>query len=266
MSITAAALVLLLQTVPPPPFQRVLVPVSVVEAPGAGGTRWASELWVVNVSGEPATVSELPCLVATSGGCAPTATVPPNRSVVVPPTPGRSAAEPGVLMLLPTHLAPLMGLTLHVRDLSRQSESWGTEIPVVREVDFTYSGIYLTGIASGPDFRQTLRIYALLDRIGSVQRRVKLYGITATEDRLLRDEVITLEAPPPPPPNRIGTPLAQKTLTSDFFGPADPAIIRMYVTIEGISDPLALPPLIPFWAFVSVTNNATQQVTTVTPN
>ncbi|HEX8154532.1 MAG TPA: hypothetical protein VF698_15465 [Thermoanaerobaculia bacterium] len=244
----------------PPPYQRVLVPLSVAELAGANGSRWTTELWAVNHSGEAAWVAPLPCIVSSASICADQIDIPAGRSVRLPPL--GNASYPGVLALIPAWNA--VSLTLHVRDLSKQSESWGTEIPVVRESEFFTRPTSASGIAFGRDYRHTLRLYALLDNRPSVQYRVKLYGITAAEDRLLREQVVTLVAPPAPPPNRIGTLPAQTTLT-DFFNVAAPDVDRVRLTIDLVTDPLALQAPVPYWGFVSVTNNVTQQVTTVTP-
>lgn len=244
----------------PPPYQRVLVPLSVGEIAGANGSRWTTELWAVNSSGEPAWVAASPCPISAVSVCANQIDIEPGRSVRLPAF--GSATWPGVVVFIPSWNA--ISLTLHVRDLSKQSESWGTEIPVVRESDFFTRPTSASGIAFGRDYRHTLRLYALLDSRPSVQYRLKLYGVTATEDRLLREQVVTLVAPPTPPPNRIGTLPAQITLT-DFFDVAAPGVDRVRLTIDLVTDPLALQAPVPYWAFVSVTNNVTQQVTTVTP-
>jgi hypothetical protein len=123
----------------------------------------------------------------------------------------------------------------------------------------------MTNIPFGGDYRQTLRIYALLDNIASARFRVKLYEVTGSAaDRLLREDVVTLEPPPPPPPNQIGTPLAQLTLT-DLFAIEIGGVHRVRVSIEPMTEPTALLWPVPYWAFVSITNNDTQQVTTVVP-
>jgi|SRR5687768_17246499 len=247
----------------PPPHQRVLVPVSVADVPGAVGSLWTAELWAVNANAEKAGVAALPCLVDPVAFCAATVDLLAGRSTRIPPL--GNADSPGVLLLVPTHLANQIGFTLHVRDLSRQSESWGAEIPVVRERDFFTNPSHITSIPFGSGYRQTLRIYALLDSISSARFRVKLYEVTGTaNDRLLREDIVTLEPPPPPPPNRIGTPLAQITLT-DLFAIEIGGVNRVRVSIEPMTEPTALLPPIPYWAFVSITNNQTQQVTTVTP-
>jgi len=46
-----------------------------------------------------------------------------------------------------------------VRDLSRQAEAFGTEVPVVREKDWKRGSLSLLNVRSDPRFRITLRVY-----------------------------------------------------------------------------------------------------------
>lgn len=247
----------------PPLHQRILVPISVGDVPGANGSIWTAELWAVNTSTERVPVAALPCIVSSTEGCASDLELLPGRTTKLPAF--GSSAAPGVLLLIPPERAMQTGFTLHVRDLAQQSQSWGAEIPVVREKDFFTGPAHMANVPFGSDYRQTLRIYAILDNVATARLRVKMYAVNAgSEDRLLRDDVVTLEPGPAPPPNRIGSPLAQITLT-DLFAIEIAGVDRVRISIEPLTDPVALLPPIPFWAFVSITNNKTQQVTTVTP-
>ena len=251
--------------VTPPPYQRVLVPISVADVPGANGALWTAELWGFNGNGTDniVHVEPLPCLVIAMSRCATAFALPPGRSTRV--LPYGTPPAPGVLMLIPTHLAERTSFTLHVRDLTRQSDSWGVQIPVVRERDFFTGPTHMTNIPFGSDYRQTLRIYAILDGPLSAQFRVKLFQVTgSTDDRLLTDQVITIDPPPVPPPNQIPSPLVQLTLT-DLFLIEIAGVNRVRVTIEPATEPTALRPPVPYWAFVSITNNRTNDVTTVVP-
>ncbi len=267
LRIAALALTLLTVTanaLTPPPLQRVLVPISVDDVAGANNSLWTAELWAMNANGQPVVVGTLPCTLGGSNvACAPSFELAPGRTTRIPAL--GSPSSPGVLLLVPADHAGQIAFTLHVRDLNRQSESWGAEIPVVRERDFFTNPSHMTNIPFGSDYRQTLRIYALLDNLATARLRVKLYEVTGTaDDRLLRDDVVTLELPPPPPPNQIGTSLAQITLT-DLFAIEIGGVNRVRVSIEPMTEPMALLPPVPYWAFVSITNNKTQQVTTVAP-
>lgn len=130
----------------PPSHQRVLVPLHEPTIAGANGSRWTTELWVVNASGDAAPIAAVPCIVTSNLiHCVPLVTVPPNRTLAIPAL--GTAEKPG-------------GAAAHL-DTDRPS--------------------------------------------------------------------------------------------------------RVRISIEPITDPLALVAPNPFWAFVTVTNNTTQQVTTVVP-
>jgi IPT/TIG domain len=140
---------------------------------------------------------------------------------------------------------------LRVTDVTRNSQSHGVEIPVVREDDFTTIGkVVLLGVPIDPRFRNTLRIYGL--RRGPQEVHVTVNGVThpltlQMSDNLFEPSFATFTAFP----TAEQLPPDQRTVT---------------VTIQ---DPLGgrgIAGATPFWAFVSVTNNETQQITTITPN
>jgi hypothetical protein len=240
----------------------VLVPIGVADVAGAKGSLWTTELWAVSTNSESVAVAALPCLLGPNG-CAAAFELAPGRTTKVGPL--ASAENPGVLLLVPKPQAANVAFTLHVRDLNKQSESWGAEIPVVPEEDLFTGPAHMPNVPFGSKYRQTLRIYALLDAVPAATFRVKMYHVTGTApDRLLRDDVVTLNRGPEPPPNMIGSPLAQIAIV-DMFLIEIGGVDRVRVSIESMTDPTALRPPIPYWAFVSITNNETQQVTTVTP-
>ncbi|HEY0142020.1 MAG TPA: hypothetical protein VGF48_14065 [Thermoanaerobaculia bacterium] len=249
----------------PPPaegeLQRVLIPISVSDVPGANGSLWTSELWAVNGSEEPGVAFALPCALAPDG-CGATI-LEPDRSVRLPNW--GTPQQPGVLLLVsdPT------SLTLHVRDKSRNEQSWGAEIPVVDEDDFFDEVSHMTGIPAGPAWRHTLRIYSISNTFGipvpglPVGRDgfiVRLYAVTAAGDQLLREREYLIPPHAVPPPNQIPSPLGQFTITDLFAGTAQHE--RLRVSIEPFSEGFSFSPT-PYWAFVSVTNNESQQFTTV---
>jgi hypothetical protein len=143
---------------------------------------------------------------------------------------------------------------LRVTDVTRQATSHGVEIPVVHRDDFTETGrISLLGVPIDPRFRNTLRIYSL----GRGPQRVSVQvGNQAHQ--------ITLQ----PGEDMFEPSYAQFT---DFPLPADlPAgqdTIRVVVDAIPACPICPLPHVLPpVWAFITVTNNETQQITTITPN
>jgi hypothetical protein len=161
-------------------------------------------------------------------------------------------AIPAALIRVPIEWADSLEFALRVRDVSRQSDSWGTEVPVVRE-DRAYRHPFdVLNVPLQPRFRQTLRIYDFEDRSGG-SVRVQYYNMTT--GALLKDSQLALLAPQSAD---IFTPAY---LQLDVFSQLGnvPGVDRMRVRISPTSDVQRL------WAMVSVTNNVTQEVTMITP-
>ncbi|MGA7616679.1 MAG: hypothetical protein WBX15_16015 [Thermoanaerobaculia bacterium] len=140
---------------------------------------------------------------------------------------------------------------LRLQDVSRQAETWGTSLPVVRERD-TFSGtLELLNVPTDARFRSTLRVYDFAVRFKS-QVTVRFYNMDS--DELLLQLPLTLathEASLAPQALLIDLPLAYPELASAE---------NLRITIDPAT------PGMQFWAFVSVTNNATQHVTMVLPD
>lgn len=142
---------------------------------------------------------------------------------------------------------------LRVTDVTRQATSHGVEIPVVHKDDFTAGRISLLGVPLDPKFRNTLRIYS----IGPGPRNVVVQIGNRTHQLALQ----------------AGGDVFQPAYAqfTDFPLPADmpPGQQTVRVVIDPIPPcpicplPHVLPPI---WAFITVTNNETQQITTITPN
>jgi hypothetical protein len=149
---------------------------------------------------------------------------------------------PGRFAYLSTEDAEMLAANLRVFDVSRQSLNFGTEIPIVRRHEFTAGPTVLLGVPTDHRFRSTLRIYA--DTPGLV--RVTVEGQAPVDVAL--------------------------TGGGDLFTPAYATFNDwpdhgqpVRVTLE--PHPLRLSPVVdlPIWAFVSVTNNLTQLITTISP-
>lgn len=140
---------------------------------------------------------------------------------------------------------------LRVRDVTREATSHGVEIPVVHGREFKNDRVSLLGVPVEQRFRKTLRIYSLAR--GEVLVNVQIGD---------RSHPVTLQA------------------AEDWFHPAmatftDFPLLEelpqgqtsVRVVIDVPRDPNnPAQPNIPIWAFVTVTNNETQQITTITPN
>ena len=124
---------------------------------------------------------------------------------------------------------------LRAYDTSRSAENFGTEIPVVRGGEFRTETFALLGVPLDPRFRNTLRIYAY----EAVTVRIQGLG---------------------------GTRTVQLSGSNDAFTPFY-AQISDFPTGSGVTDVIIERPGVGtgVWAFITVTNNETQHITTIAP-
>lgn len=138
--------------------------------------------------------------------------------------------------------ADSLAASLRVRDITRQALSHGTEVPVVRRDDFTTEKKILLGVPSDGRFRSTLRIYSLVHTTAPVNLSINGQGrqVFLQQGRSIFEPSFAV--------------------VSDFPSreEVDP--------IHYLDRVVILPSTVPLWGFVSVTNNDTQQITTITPN
>jgi len=223
-----------------PTLERILLPVFAGPSPGAFGSLWTSELWIYNDDDEPAGVGYL---------------FPPDTGQIAPKSsrsgvgngPGYSPAR---FITVLASQAPRLQFNLRIRDLSRQAQTAGTEIPVVRESKFRSGRVILLNVPIDARFRQTLRLYEFLEtgqRPGSVL--VRFFRIGSPPDALVHEEGLTLAGP-------------SSVVAYAQLGPFPPELFdasTVRIEIEPVT------PNMRYWGFVSITNNETQHVTTVTP-
>lgn len=218
-----------------PPGERMLLPVFTEQVPGAFGSLWRSELWVYNDNLESAGVGLVGDVPAKS-----------TSGPVLGQRP--TGATPGAVMTALPHLAAGLSFNLRVRDLSRSAESFGTEIPVVRESEFFTSKVTLLNVPTDSRFRPMLRVYQFLGFLQPPATvRVRFYRTGQTPDLLLEQLTLSLEG---------SGALAYAQLSSLPLDSISDPTVR--VEIESIGS-------MRFWAFVSITNNETQHVTIITP-
>jgi len=230
---------------PPSPkfFDRALIPV-IFNGPGAFGSNWVTELSLRNDN---------------------TFTVEPWRPIggkaeIAPRQPLLfTGDEPGgVFVGIPLQASALVALHAGVRDTSRADSEWSTEIPIVREEQFSTSGIELLDIPAYPRYRTMLRIYSTENPVSSYNSQVHVIVYSLENGGTYRSFFATLN-------NGSGctdagscaerpSSVAISDLTAGgqfhFAG-------RLGIQIQS--------PL-PLWAFATVTNNETQHVTVVSPH
>ena len=238
-------------------YERVLVPIySASETPGAFGSRWVTELigwnptpFAIPVYQVPPATPPFPFPSGTpewgqgESSFRPVLTGPGNAFLYVFGQEGDSS----------------LAFHLRVRDVSRQSESWGTEVPVVSEKKaFVGKPILLNDIPNGGDTRAMLRVYDFDGPTGgSVDVEIHLDDGRPGE-QFLGDRIDFPTGPYQEFPTAPG--FIQVDLTSELASiPLARNASRLRVSVHSRTSDKRL------WAFVSVTNNRTQQITTITP-
>jgi hypothetical protein len=246
--VVPAGLVYFDPSAPPDPsiFERVLFPV-LFSSDGANSSRWRSEAVIVNPNPWAVQnwndVRRLVCIDYPCGERLP----PKSRH----PFEGEGYPR-GVALLVPRGESEDLSFSLRVRDISRDAEGYGAQVPVVRERDmFRNSEVPLLDVPLDPRFRTRVRIYAFPDPAFADSDQPPL----AAGVRIgLETRVVELKQ------FCDGFP---ECATVPFYGELDLAPgaqgERSDVYVE-------LPEGAHGWAFASVTNNTTQQVTIVAPD
>ncbi len=240
-------------------YEKLLVPIAIFQPiAGARGSLWTSSLVVrSDAAGE---VAFYPIYVDCMGIglCPPAQKLPAARtmSLIVTGFPDR----PTELLFVDRDHASELAFTLRVQDLSRQSQTWGTEIPVIHEREFRTTKLSLADVPITSAFRHTLRIYDP-DNLPNGRVTVRVIGITAAvypghADKLLGEKSLPLRLAPAG--HEWHSPAYLEIADLSQIAPLD-GYERVLVEVEPTTPGLRL------WAFVSVTNNETQHVTVVTP-
>ncbi len=236
----------------PTPSERVLLPILTPPVQGAFGSEFHTELRIANDSDDTVFLLGLDSL-----GCSPIclpALFPLTLLAHQEVGPGDVSLNggPGRFVFIAADQVSSVAMNLRVHDVNRGGLNYGTEIPIARESDFRTNKIIFVGVPTDPRFRNTLRIYSeseidVLVKVGNLAPvRVKLTG---------------------------GLSFPGGIDLSDFFRPAyasfstfPTGLAPVRVTVEADPDFVSLLPIeIPLWAFITVTNNDTQVISTITP-
>jgi hypothetical protein len=245
--VTAAASA---QVPPLSELQRVLLPITVTNVPGAFGSTWTSELRLFTHTGLPLVFPLRPA------GCEPACNEPIQG---IPDTvflEGFFATQPGetggswLYVEKPAVDQTVITLTL------RENSHLFTQIPTVRENEFFDSPVNILAVPYNPSTRLTLRVYANEDAAGAAVRcRVH----DEFPDAVLFDQVVPLSVT-----QRFFTIPVMSFALRPAYGqlswqPVDtPRLGHVRVEITPLT------PGLRYWAFLSATDNATQQTVILT--
>lgn len=229
-------------------LERILLPLLTPPVFGAYGAEFRTDLRIEHrYSG-----GDNPVVYGLVPECDPTLCLPFDASpsiTVTPEAPITSAdvkanGSPGRFVYVYRDMVGRTAMNLRVHDVSRAGVNFGTEIPIVRSRDFVepWASLVLLDVPADPRFRNTLRIY------GSVGQEATI----AIEGEAPRTVTLRPGSSPFEPAYAI---------FGDF--PVGTTPRRVVITIPGGN---SIPSdKKPFWAFITVTNNETQMITTITP-
>lgn len=247
-------------------WTRLLIPTYLNgELPGAYGARWVTELAGFNASGAHQRFTSNPDFECTRPSqCADFITPGEffnGNAYVSTDRPGLGRFAYVMTAFAGVDHEDKLGLTLHVRDLSRAAESHGVQVPIIRAEDtFTDGWTFgMPNVPMGSQYRQKLRVY---DFDGELSHSVvveiwKTYTVVGLASERLATRTLTLGSGGDPSNPRPGYPgFAQLDLDQmpELVGQTS-----VSVRIKPQEQDARL------WAFVTVTNNETQQVTTIVP-
>jgi hypothetical protein len=215
--------------------ERLLLPIFTPPVAGAFGAEFHTSVTIANTSDTVLSLSglEYDCNVVLS--CLQT----PGRIDMAPERVLTSETlvpngGPGRFVYVPKSDLERLSMSLRIHDVTREDLNFGTEMPIVRESEFVTDRIVFPLVPVFPWYRNTLRIYAaspvdVMVKAGAQPAvRISLTGAVDSFDPAYA--VFT---------NFKGTGLAR-------------------VTIQAVDQH------VPIWAFITVTNNQTQAITTIT--
>lgn len=238
-------------------FAQVLLPLLLNRFAGAYGSLWETELWIRNRGLENLQVAPWPCETEVCPAVFPlTKTLAPEESIRnIPPFFRNPSGVPGRILYVSRSRIDDVSFQLRLADVSRSALSWGTEIPVIREADFRTASMEIMDIPVDPNFRSSVRIYEMSPLASSAFR----LSVFEQHAGVSGQPILTMQL------NAVASETGEFRLEPGYAQILDLSTLT-HTPISELRiriDPLTLGSR--YWAFVAVTNNTTQQVTTLTP-
>lgn len=241
------------QTPPSADAQRILLPIRPLNVAGAFGSSWYTEVGFSNLSDSPLAIYGIP--PCTTEGCPQVIELAP-RSTGWAGLIGGQCSSQGMLLAVDRNRANDIALTERTHDTSRDAKAWGVMVPVVRDDQMPPLRSSLVDVPMDARFRVMLRIYDI-DPATPPSVRVRAYEENYPDGGGHADTLLT-EFTPSFSSN--GHPFC--VASAEILVSNDPLInsasrVRFEIeSLDGRRD---------YWAFASVTNNDTQEVSTIAP-
>ncbi len=215
----------------PAVFEPILFPLS-FQGPGAFGSQWTTESFVRASTPAAFFRDALPCNACSS-------------SIQIDTRQLTNDSNPwGHVLYAMRGTTGSLSLASRIHDTSRQSQTAGTEVPVIYGRDFR-TQLQFLNVPVDSRYRVTLRLWSFGNSPVSV----------------LVDSI---------PAQLLGIPLAKIPGTTMWFGSIDVTTLLTLASgnptnlmVTPTTSPLLSPPV---WGMLSITNNDTQQVTIITPH
>jgi len=238
--------------------ERLLIPITGTQTPGAYGSVWTTELWAHNQS-DSVIVLRPTFACANLPICSLNTPIEPGSAVRIDLPGVPNGLPPGrILTATDTDGSPAaidaLFVDLRVRDESRATSSMGVEIPIIRHGDLFTKPLSLLNIPGDARYRHTLRIYDLDNKASAF--RVKLMAADTGVE--IRTQTVALTINEHDFAEGDTTSYAPSAAQLDLRPTIPVSDSRYFLTIEPLQSSM-------YWAFVSVTNNETQEVTLTTP-
>jgi len=225
--------------------EKLLLPVVITQpVPGAFGSLFTTEVFLRNASASTVEVSQ-----RMANACENCTRIPAGSTVPLRPETARQGQGAFVYIYGGT-----VAGNLRVQDISRQSLTWGTELPIVRRSDASTAPLVIVNVPTDQRFRQALRVYNFE---GNFAARIRIRITDLAIGRPLTDATMSLQASPQSPANSEFPAMLELTSLVTSF-PEIAQVERVNIEITSLDG-------VPIWAFASVTNNETQHITVLTP-
>jgi hypothetical protein len=239
-------------------YEQILVPLQLIDTPGAFGSVWSTRVAVSNIS-------ETPIDVQGYGECPVPCTPPPipPQGTVYISTMRRSEVQGAFLAVEKGRVGDL-SITIRTVDQSREHLTWGATLPVITQTDLFKDRFGIGDIPVTDEFRSTLRIYDFDARTpGAV--RVRIYRVTGS------GPPTPVPANPDPLIAELFPAFATPVSGNGVFGHPGYASVPLWLLpevqeagrVRVVVEPLDTTG--EYWAFVSSTHNETQHVTVLAP-
>jgi Domain of unknown function DUF11 len=240
-------------------WHRLLVPITATNIPGAFGSLWNTDVSMIFLASENPEVRPAPCTETATDCFTPGA---PLRRPFDARQYGYLVTNPndigGQFLYVRLNDANQVRLNARVYDKSRHEETAGSEIPIVREDQFTSDVMSMLNVPVAPHYRHTLRVYDenAVDGTGVIIR------VYANDQAQPKATVV----------RRLARPADTRGTTSALL-PTRPAYLQVdlrdITSLDGLTSVrVEVEPAIAqtrLWSFIAITNNDTHHVTLVSP-